>query len=635
MAHSPLRSSARAKPRVLLVEDEKRVREHLARSFSDEFHVETVGDGEQALIAVLRARPDVIVTDIVMPTLDGVELVRLLRDTPSTSTIPILLTSGRAPEEVRIAGFEVGADSYLAKPYSERELRARFRAMLRSGHRRDELAQQNALERSTAERAALLESITDGFFAIDDQWRFTYVNGRARIFRQADCRPLGKRTLVKGASQGWIRFSARTSTTFEDFLESNARWIEIHVFPGPKGLAVNFRDITDRRTAEQTMREAERRKDEFVATLAHELRNPLAPIRSGIHALRMRLGASKDHGPVLAMMDRQMTHLVRLLDDLLDVSRISRGMLDLRKEVVALANVIDAAIEASHDLIQSREHRLSLQLGDEDLFVHGDRTRLAQVLSNLLANAAKYTDPGGQITISLVRENDDAVISVKDTGVGIPPHAIEQVFEMFSQVRSAQNLQGSGLGIGLSVVRTLVQMHGGTVIAASDGLGKGSMFTVRLPIISAPTSQVELAKPAARGRTEATRQIRVLVVDDNKDAAQTLAMLLELDQHIVRVAFRGETAISAVQTFKPDLVFMDLGMPEMDGFEATHRIRELPVVTHPAIVAVTGWGQETDRARTRAAGMDEHLVKPVEPESLRAVIARMRLRPDLSSHQAT
>jgi PAS domain S-box-containing protein len=613
-----------SRPRILLVEDEEAMRKVVAELLSDEFDVETAADGEQALVAVLRSRPDLVITDIVMPLLDGVELVRMLREAPSTSNIPVLLTSGRAPDELRIAGFEVGADSYLAKPYSGRELRARIRNMLQSHRRRDEAARLEALELVAAERAALLESITDSFCALDNQDRITYANQRAQdFFGRSRAELLGQNIwdVMPAVDNGELRDSfgrarlERCAVTLEVATHQDT-WLEVHAFPGASGLALNFRDITDRKVSERRMKEAERRKDEFVATLAHELRNPLAPIRNGIHLLRTGTG-----GPaaarVLDMMDRQMKHLVRLLDDLLDLSRITRGRMELKREIVRMKDVLAAAIESTQTLVEARNHQLIVQMDEGDAQVFGDPTRLSQIFANLISNAAKYTEPGGRIGITLKCEQGECVVSVADNGIGIPPQALGQLFEMFSQVRLQQQHAEAGLGIGLSVVKTLVQMHGGEVSAFSDGPGSGSTFVVRLPLVTRSGMEVAPASPEA---VQPAHAEKILVVDDNRDAAQTMAYLLQAEGHEVKTAFGGEEAVTRAAEFRPDLIFMDLGMPQVDGYEATRRIRAQSGDRRLRIIALTGWGQAADRQRASDAGMDGHLVKPADPDVLRKVI---------------
>lgn len=615
--------AANPRPRILLVEDEEAMRSHLGEILSDEFEVETAADGEQALVAVLRSRPELIITDIVMPLLDGVELVRLLRETPSTSNIPVLLTSGRAPDELRIEGFEVGADSYLAKPYSGRELRARIRNMLLNSRRRDQAARLEALEHAAAERAALLESITDCFYALDDLDRITYANQRAvDFFGRARAELLGASIweVMPDGDHGVLRESftrargERCAVALELHTQQDL-WLEVHAFPGASGLAVNFRDISDRKISERAMKEAERRKDEFVATLAHELRNPLAPIRNGIHLLKTGIGGP-DAARVLGMMDRQMNQMVRLLDDLLDLSRISRGRLELKREVVRVKDVIVAALESTSSLIEARNHELSVHVEDDSVRVDGDPTRLAQIVANLVSNSAKYTEPGGRISISLTRDAGECAITVADNGIGIPSQALDQLFEMFSQVRLHQQHAEAGLGIGLSVVKTLVQMHGGSVSAHSDGPGTGSTFVVKLPVVVQPVQEVA----AAALSTQYGHAEKILVVDDNRDAARTMAILLASEGHEVQTAFSGEEAVTQAAKFRPDVIFMDLGMPTVDGYEATRRIRALDADMRPTIIALTGWGQATDRQRASDAGMDGHLIKPADPELLREVI---------------
>jgi CheY-like chemotaxis protein len=315
--------------------------------------------------------------------------------------------------------------------------------------------------------------------------------------------------------------------------------------------------------------------------------------------------------------------MVHLIDDLLDVARISGGKLNLRKSRVALSVIFASAVETSLPLIEAARHELSVEAPDEELYVDADATRIAQVIANLLNNAAKYTPPGGRIALVLRREGGDALISVSDTGVGIPQHALDSVFEMFIQVGSENERSQGGLGIGLSLVRELVQLHGGSVVAESAGPGAGSRFTVRLPLAGGEApSEVPVSAAATEANTvDDGTGARVLVVDDNVDAAVTLSMILDVDGYATQVAHSGLEAVRLAETFRPAVVFLDIGMPGMNGYEAAEAIRRLPGIDQPCLVALTGWGAEHDRARSAAAGFDHHLTKPVELATVQALLA--------------
>jgi CheY-like chemotaxis protein/two-component sensor histidine kinase len=319
------------------------------------------------------------------------------------------------------------------------------------------------------------------------------------------------------------------------------------------------------------------------------------------------------------MMNRQLGHMVRLIDDLLDVSRISRNKLDLRRARVTLAEVVHSAIETATPAIDAADHQLAVSLPGEPIELDADLTRLAQVFSNLLTNSAKYTDPGGRIELTARRQDEHVLIAVHDTGIGIPAHALPGIFDMFSQVdRSIERSRG-GLGIGLALVKGLVEMHGGTITAESEGLRRGCTFTVRLPVLAAAAATPEPTATAPQSQTRESR--RILVVDDNKDAALTMADMLELLGDEVRTAEDGLDALAVADSFRPEIVLMDIGMPRLNGYEATRRIREQPWGRTMTIVALTGWGQETDRARSREAGCDAHFVKPVSLTDLEALLA--------------
>lgn len=371
----------------------------------------------------------------------------------------------------------------------------------------------------------------------------------------------------------------------------------------------------------QAVREADRHKDEFLALLGHELRNPLSPIRNALHILKLAGTDPAITERARAVMERQLEHMVRLVDDLLDVSRIMRGKVELRREPVELATVIARAVETSQPAIEAEEHRLTLSLPPEPLWVSGDLVRLAQVVANLLNNAAKYTERGGQIGVTAAREGGAAVLRVRDTGIGIAPHLLPRLFDMFFQAERRTKASQGGLGIGLSLVRGLVELHGGTVEAHSAGLGQGSEFVVRLPLLerdedgrdSPPLTDKKAGKKWAR--------CRVLVVDDNVDAADCLALLLRLQGQEVDVAYDGPSALVLAEANPPAIAFLDLGMPKMDGYELARAFRANPVLKSVVLVALTGWGQPEDRQRTREAGFDHHLVKPVDAEVLPDLLA--------------
>ena len=396
------------------------------------------------------------------------------------------------------------------------------------------------------------------------------------------------------------------------------------------GAVVGFlkimRDMTEARRWQETLerqaaelKDADRRKDVFLATLAHELRNPLAPIRNGLQVIRMA-GADATVEQARSMMDRQLTQLVRLVDDLLDISRVTQGKLELRRGRVEVRAVIDAAVETSRPLIEQAGHELAVAVPDEPIFVDGDVTRLAQVVSNLLNNSAKYTHRGGHIRLGVRREGEAVAVSVADDGIGIPPAMLDKVFAMFTQVDRTLERTTGGLGIGLSLVKGLVEMHGGTVEARSEGEGKGSEFVVRLPV-AVPAAGVPGDAGGEAEVVPASGRRRLLVVDDNADAADSMAQLLELMGNEVETANDGEAGVAAAGAFRPDVVLMDIGMPKLNGHEAARRIRDQSWGTNMVLVALTGWGQDDDRQKSADAGFDHHLVKPVEFAALTKLLA--------------
>jgi PAS domain S-box-containing protein len=379
------------------------------------------------------------------------------------------------------------------------------------------------------------------------------------------------------------------------------------------------RDIGAQKAAERALVEADRRKDEFLALLAHELRNPLGPIRHAVNIVRAKPVSAAELDWAISIIDRQASHMTRLVEDLLDVSRITRGRIDLRMERLDVASVLHSAIEASRTLMEKGGHHLTVDLPQEQLFVDGDAARLTQVVTNLLDNSAKYTDPGGHITVRAAREGTDVVIQVTDDGMGIAPDVLPRVFDMFTQAGLPLERSKGGLGVGLALVERLVKLHGGTVTARSEGVGTGSEFTIRLR--AAPKLQLAGREPARDERTKDAVKCRVLVVDDNQDSADSLAMLLRLSGHEVRTAHDGLEAVTAAETFDPDVALLDLGMPTLNGYEVAQRIRRQPRGADIVLIALTGWGQEEYRRRSKDAGFDHHLTKPVEVDVLHKILA--------------
>lgn len=420
------------------------------------------------------------------------------------------------------------------------------------------------------------------------------------------CNPL----LAGGRLLGTLSFASRTRDQFEDdeleFLRTVTHYVTV---------------AYERLRLVRQLRETDRRKDEFLATLAHELRNPLAPVRNAAQFLKLKGPVDPDLQHARDIIERQVGHLTRLVDDLLDVSRITRGKIVLQKERLGLKSILANAVEASRPVIEAAGHELAVAVPPEPMHLSGDLTRLVQVFGNVLVNAAKYTDRGGRIWLTARREGSDVTVSVRDTGIGIPADHLPRVFEMFSQVDPALERTQGGLGIGLSLVKGLVELHGGSVEARSDGPGHGSEFIVRLPLLITP----QATRPSdAAGRTDggaAGRNCRILVADDNVDSAQSLAMMLSIMGHEVRAAHDGQAAVELVEAFRPDVILLDIGMPKLNGYDAARRIREMEWGKRATVVALTGWGQDEDKRRANAAGFDHHFTKPVAPDVLMKLLA--------------
>jgi len=389
------------------------------------------------------------------------------------------------------------------------------------------------------------------------------------------------------------------------------------------GVVLVFRDASLERSVQQALRDADRKKDEFIAVLAHELRNPLAPILQASQMLQNPAATAQQQRWGQQVIDRQAKTMGRLLDDLLDVSRITRGTLEIRKQRVALAALVEGAVETTRSTIDARDHTLELRLPEEPVELDADPVRMTQVIANLLMNAAKYTDPGGRIVLTALRDGPELMLSVADNGIGLKSQALNTLFDMFVQVEEARHRHEGGLGIGLALARRLVELHGGSIEVRSPGVGQGSEFIVRLPcrVQSQQSHSSAVAAGVAARHTVPVAPLRVVIADDNRDAAESLAMLLQMDGHQVSVAHDGAGALTAIDAMRPQVAVLDIGMPDLNGYQVAQRIRSDHASGPIVLVALTGWGQAQDLARAKQAGFNHHLIKPAEPEAVRSLLA--------------
>jgi PAS domain S-box-containing protein len=510
-------------------------------------------------------------------------------------------------------------------------------------------ASEARLRESQRTLSELVERAPFGIYIVDAQFRLAHVNAGSQQGAFRNVRPLIGRDFSEAMHIIWppavaaevVAIFRRTLETGEPYrspgfnqprhdigVVESYEW-ELHritLANGGFGVVCYYYDSTRLREAEEALRaseaelrEADRRKDEFLATLAHELRNPLAPIRNSLNILRLSARDAAAQEKVVDMMQRQVNHMVRLVDDLLEVSRITRGKIELRKEIVELAAVVRGAVETAGPVIEAAGHRLTLALPSEPVLLDADPVRLAQVLANLLHNAAKYTEEGGQITLGASRDGDRATLSVRDTGTGIPAEMLPRVFDLFTQIDRTLGRAQGGLGIGLALVKSLVQLHGGAVEVRSDGPGQGSEFIVTLPLAGADAAGRTGKKPAAEAALVLARQ-PILVVDDNRDAADSLAMMLRYLGADVRTAYNGPAALEAVRVHRPAVIFLDIGMPGMDGYAVAAEVRRQPQFQDVTLIALTGWGQEADKRRSEEAGFNHHMVKPPDPQAIEALL---------------
>ncbi|MEJ7601716.1 MAG: ATP-binding protein [Kofleriaceae bacterium] len=631
--------------RILLADDNADMRDYLRRLLGERWSVEVVANGEQALTAVRAGSFDLVIADVMMPILDGFGLLAALRNDERTASLPIILLSARAGEESIAEGLRAGADDYIVKPFAAGALMTRVETLLSASRAR--LATHQT---ATAARRRLHSLLMDAPAAVcslrGPDMIIELANAKLLDLWGRDESVIGMRLLdatpevadqpfphllheVMWTGVAFVanEFLARVDTKrngvlsdiYLDFIYAPSREDD----GTTSGVLVFAVDVTQKVVIRHQLeaalglaRDANRAKDDFLALLGHELRNPLAPITTALEIIELR-GFSGVENEV-AVIGRQTEHLSHLVDDLLDVSRITSGKVDLDRQAIDVATIMSTSVELASPLFEQKQHHLAIDVAP-GIIVCVDTMRLAQVLSNLLTNAAKYTNPGGSIALSARVEGEQAVICVSDNGIGIEPDMLPHVFDMFMQERRSVTQARGGLGLGLTIVKNLVAQHGGSVSAHSEGRGTGSRFEVRLPL----THELVAPRPRLPQGITATTAHRVLIVDDNQDAARMLADAIGLLGHETRVAYDGPTALKIARTFEPDLALLDLGLPAMDGYELARRLREIDALSALRLIAVTGYGQPSDRRRTQEAGFAAHLVKPVDMRALASLIDQL------------
>jgi two-component system CheB/CheR fusion protein len=673
--------------KILLVDDQASNLDVLVSILeSPDYQIVRAQTANEALLFLLREDVAAIVLDMKMPDVSGIELATMIKDRKRTRHIPILfLTAHMLEEEDILRGYGVGAVDYLSKPVNPEILKSKISVFVDLFRKTRALALANqALEAEAEKRQRIQEALRKA----NEELEIRVETRTADLTRLNKCLRESEEyfrevthsmphVVWTSLPDGTVDFLNRrwsectglpqpTKASFRDVWlagvhpddlptaerayqegmrtcqgfsvearilgpSGTPRWHLSRCVPlhEPAGHLLKFlvtcTDIDDQKRAQEALREADSRKNEFLAILAHELRNPLAPIRNALEIMRLKESDVVVTTHARSMIGRQLNQMVRLIDDLLDVSRISSGTIQLRRDWVELSGIVQSALETSKPGIVEAGHELTLSLPSEPILMHADVTRLAQVFSNLLNNAAKYSDRGGRISLVAEREHEAVIVRIKDSGIGIPPDMLHRVFDIFVQAdRRLERTQG-GLGIGLTLVRKLVELHGGTVEAHSGGVGLGSEFVVRLPAAAAPTSPCQ-ESPQERRIAGGTGRSCIVIADDNLDAANSLAQVLRLEGNEIHLAHDGLEALHVSESHRPDVVILDIGMPKMNGYDVARRLREQAWTKKVLLVALTGWGQEEDRRRAAEAGFDRHLVKPVDPALVQEIVLSTRMQ---------
>ena len=706
LAGEPMNADVAVERSNILIVDDRLDKRVVFRTILEELdqNIVTASSGEEALRWLLDNDCAVILLDVNMPGMDGLETAELIRSRRKSSHTPIIFITAFADEMHTAKGYSLGAVDYILSPVVPNILRSKVKALV-------QLHRLNAeLRKRADERVALAKEQAARNMAEENQRRASFLAEATQVMASS----LDVDTILKGASDlvvpfladysavvltsddgnvrarrsacvaGWDQYLGDYRQSFDGMLQQQLGRVlsqglhafsdrlalpgegdvvdeppmgEMHAFPlvtrgktrgalilslGPSSRRLQGQDLSladslagraaaslDNCLLYEEIQNADRRKNEFLATLSHELRNPLAPMRAALHMLRSKPVEPEKAKTLLETMDRQVAQMTRLVEDLLDISRITRGAIELRRETLDLSAEVRNAIESCQGALEGGRHKLTVRLPEGgELKVVADRVRVQQILENLILNAVKYTEPQGHIDVTAEAELSDVVIRVRDTGIGIAPEKLSQVWELFVQVDESPERTRKGLGIGLALVKDLVKRHGGSVEAASDGLGKGSTFTVRLPRVLGPEGHAQSNQPASaapKAASDASSR-RILIVDDNIDAAETLSMMLEILGQQTHKAHDGNAAIQAAADYQPDVIFMDIGLPGISGHEAASRIRKELGMSGVYMVALSGYGTEEDRRKSMYAGFDTHLVKPLDPSMLPGILSAVEKR---------